>query len=247
VIQDIRNILKRRAPQIEILVVPALMQGADTAAQVIRGIELSNRFALGEVIVLARGGGSIEDLWGFNHENLARAIDQSGIPIISAIGHETDFTISDFVADLRAPTPSAAAEILSSHWVESQARFLDSSVRLKEVIVRDLRGRTTLLSHIAARLINPKDRLREQAQRVDELVLRLERTSQIVLNNKQNNLNQLAGKLDALSPLRVLKRGYTLVRDPAQGNLVVGSSKKIRSGQELEITFYDGQRSVRAL
>lgn len=245
-IQDMLNILKRRAPQIQVLVIPALMQGEEAPRQVIRGLELANRHRLGDVIVLARGGGSVEDLWGFNNEDLARAIRSSQLPVISAIGHEIDFTISDFVADLRAPTPSAAAEILSGHWVEAISRFREASQRLQGIMRRDLAARKNLLSHIAARVVSPRDRLREQAQRVDELQLRLERSFQAQLERKRNLLNQLAGKLDALSPLRVLKRGYTLVRDSSDG-AVLKSAEEIRSGQELKITFYDGQRIARAI
>ncbi|MEO5968888.1 MAG: exodeoxyribonuclease VII large subunit [Bdellovibrionia bacterium] len=245
-IQDMLNILKRRAPQIQVLVIPALMQGEEAPRQVIRGLELANRHGLGDVIVLARGGGSIEDLWGFNSEDLARAIRNSQLPVISAVGHEIDFTISDFVADLRAPTPSAAAEILSGHWVEAISRFKDASIRLKGIMQRDLATRKTLLAHIAARVVSPKDRLREQAQKVDELQLRLERSFNAHLERKKNQLEQLAGKLDVLSPLRVLKRGYTLVRDPLNG-AVLKSAEEIHSGQELKITFYDGQRTARAI
>lgn len=245
-IQDMLNILKRRAPQIQVLVIPALMQGENAPFQVIRGLELANRYCLGDVVVLARGGGSIEDLWAFNNEGLAKAIRSSQLPVISAIGHEIDFTISDFVADLRAPTPSAAAEILSGHWVESISRMRDASLRLKGIMQRNLAARKTLLAHIAARVVSPRDRLREQAQKVDELQLRLERSFNAQLNGKKNHLDQLAGKLDALSPLRVLKRGYTLVRDPSNG-VVLKSAQEIHSGQELKITFYDGQRTARAI
>jgi exodeoxyribonuclease VII large subunit len=245
-IQDMLNILKRRAPQIQVLVIPALMQGEEAPRQVIRGLELANRYCLGDVVVLARGGGSIEDLWGFNNEDLARAIRNSQLPVISAIGHEIDFTISDFVSDLRAPTPSAAAEILSGHWVEAISRFRDASLRLKGIMQRDLATRKTLLAHVAARVVSPKDRLREQAQKVDELQLRLERSLNAHLERKKNQIEQLAGKLDALSPLRVLKRGYTLVRDPSNGS-VLKSAEEIHPGQELKITFYDGQRTARAI
>jgi exodeoxyribonuclease VII large subunit len=245
-IQDMLNILKRRAPQISILVIPALMQGDEAPKQVIRGIETANRYGLGELIVLARGGGSIEDLWGFNDENLARAIRVSKLPVVSAIGHEIDFTISDFVSDLRAPTPSAAAEILSGHWVDSLTRFREISQRLNGLMLKDLASRKTLLSHIAARVVSPRDRLREQAQRVDELQLRLEKSLQVQLERKKNQLIQLGGKLDTLSPLRVLKRGYTLVRDSSNG-AVIKSSEEIQSGQELKITFHDGQKTARAI
>ncbi len=246
-IQDMLNILRRRAPHVRVTVIPAVVQGDDAPAQVIRGIELANRHRLGDVLVLARGGGSIEDLWCFNHEGLAREIRKSTIPVVSAIGHEIDFTISDFVSDLRAPTPSAAAEIVTGNWVDAVHRIQDSKVRLRNVILRDLQSRKILLTHIAARVVSPKDRLREQIQKVDELSMRLDRVLRVRLDKKRSILEQSMVKLDALSPLRVLERGYTLVRDPQADWTVVKSAEQVRSGQELQIKFYDGQRGVRAI
>ena len=246
-IQEMLNILKRRAPQIRVTVIPALVQGTDAAPQIIRGIELANRHKLGDVIVLARGGGSIEDLWSFNDEALARAIRGSQLPVVSAVGHEIDFTIADFVADLRAPTPSAAAEIVSGSWVDVLDRVRESSTRLRSLMVRDLTQRKQLLSHLVARVVSPKDRLREQAQRTDELALRLERAVQFRLERRRSALQQVIGKLDALSPLRVLERGYTLVRAPGNEGQVIKSVHQISSGEEFEITFYDGQKAVRAI
>lgn len=246
-IQDMLNILKRRAPQIRVTLIPALVQGDDAPAQIIRGLEFAQKHRLGDLIVLARGGGSIEDLWCFNHEELARAIRRSTLPVISAVGHEIDFTISDFVADLRAPTPSAAAEILSGAWVESFQKVRDSAIRLKNFMLKDLANRKNLLTHVAARVVSPRDRLREQAQKVDELGMRMERAIRIRMDRKKAILEQGMGKLDALSPLRVLERGYTLVRDSGTNGVVVRSAEQVRSGQELQITFYDGQKAVRAL
>jgi exodeoxyribonuclease VII large subunit len=246
-IQDMLNILKRRAPQMRVVVIPAIVQGEDAPSQIIRGLELANQHRLGDLVVLARGGGSIEDLWCFNDENLARAIRRSALPVISAVGHEIDFTISDFASDLRAPTPSAAAEIVSGNWVDAGLRLRDLATRLRSVISRDLLTRKTLFSHLSARVVSPKDRLREQAQKTDELAHRLERAIQVRIERKRSGLAQWIGKLDALSPLRVLERGYALVRDPAENRVVVKSALQVRSNQELEITFYDGQRTVRAI
>lgn len=246
-IQDMLNILRRRAPQIRVTVIPAIVQGDEAPAQIIRGLEFANQHRLGDLVVLARGGGSIEDLWCFNDENLARAIRKSRLPVISAVGHEIDFTISDFASDLRAPTPSAAAEIVSGNWVDAGLRLKDLALRLKSVMARDLTTRKSLLTHLSARVVSPKDKLREQAQKTDELAHRLERAIQVRIERKQSALAQWIGKLDALSPLRVLERGYTLVRDPAENRVVVKSALQVRSDQELEITFYDGKRTVRAI
>jgi exodeoxyribonuclease VII large subunit len=246
-IQDMLNILARRAPHIRVTVIPAVVQGDSAPAQIIRGLEQANRYNLGDIVVLARGGGSIEDLWCFNDESLARAIAASRLPVVSAVGHEIDFTISDFVSDLRAPTPSAAAEIVSGYWVDAISQIRDARQRLRAAIARDLTSRRTLLSHVAARVLSPKDRLREQSQRCDELFLRLERAFHVRMEKRHSLLGQLTGKLDALSPLRVLERGYSIVRDPVAGDIVIKSAGQIQAGQELQITFYDGQKAVRAI
>jgi exodeoxyribonuclease VII large subunit len=246
-IRDMLNILARRAPHVRVTIIPAVVQGDEAPRQIIRGLELANRHQLGDLVVLARGGGSIEDLWCFNDEELARAIARSKLPVVSAVGHEIDFTISDFVADLRAPTPSAAAELVTGFWVDATRRLKDCQERLRGAVVRDLSTRKTLLTHIAARIVSPRDKLREQAQRCDELSLRLERGIRVRLDRRRAGLEQLAAKLDALSPLRVLERGYSIVRDPAADDRVIRSAGQVRKGQELKITFYDGQRSVQAL
>ena len=240
-IRDMLTILKRRAPQIEVLIVPALVQGEEASRQLIRGLETVNRHQLGEVVVLARGGGSIEDLWCFNDEALARAIAASRLPVINAVGHEIDFTIADFVADRRAPTPSAAAEILSQGWLESRESLRSAFERLLLWMKRDLQGRRRLLEHVAARLVSPRDRLREQAQRCDELRARLDRAMAVRLQQKRSQLEILSGRLDALSPLRVLKRGYSLA--VRQGK-VVKSVTDVRVDDTLDIRLSDG--TVRA-
>lgn len=247
-IRDMLNILARRAPHVRVTIIPALVQGDQAPAQIIRGLEVANRNKLGDVVVLARGGGSIEDMWCFNDENLARAIARSQIPVVSAVGHEIDFTISDFVSDLRAPTPSAAAELVSGYWVDAARRIREASERMRMAVARDLTTRKNLLSHIAARLISPRDRLRGQAQRCDELSMRLERAMKVRLERRRSALEQLMGKLDALSPLRVLERGFSITRTPKDdGEKVIRSAAQVQSGQNLTITFYDGTRSVQAL
>jgi exodeoxyribonuclease VII large subunit len=244
-IQDMLNILGRRAPHVRVTIIPAVVQGDEAPRQIIRGLEIANRLNLGDIVVLARGGGSIEDMWCFNDENLARAIAASRLPVVSAVGHEIDFTISDFVADLRAPTPSAAAELVTGHWVDAIGKVRESKIRLVQGIHRDLATRKTLLSHITARVVSPRDRLREQAQRCDELSLRLERAFKVRLERRRATLEQLMGKLDALSPLKVLVRGYSIAQD--LDGTVIRSAKKIKSGQDLQIKFADGEKKVRAL
>ena len=244
-IRDMLNIMARRAPQVEILIIPAVVQGDSAPREIIRGLELANRNNLGEIVVLARGGGSIEDLWCFNDESLARAIAASRLPVVSAVGHEIDFTISDFVADLRAPTPSAAAELITGHWMDTIRRVREASERLFSSMRRDLGNRKNILTHLGARLVNPRDRLREQAQRCDDLALRLERAVRMRVERRRAGLDQWIGKLDALSPLKVLVRGYTIIRE--KDGPVIKSRAQVQSGQKLQITFHDGERDVQAL
>jgi exodeoxyribonuclease VII large subunit len=246
-IRDMIHVMARRAPHVRVTIVPAIVQGDDAPRQIIRALELANRLALGEVIVLARGGGSIEDLWCFNDEGLARAIVASRLPVVSAVGHEIDFTISDFVADLRAATPSAAAEVVTGHWVDAVRRLKEARERMRAAVVRELSTRRTLLAHVAARLVSPKDRLREQMQRCDELFSRLERAIKVALERRRARLEQTMGKLDALSPLRVLERGYAIVREADDPSRVIKSAGQVRPGQELRINFHDGEKAVQAL
>jgi exodeoxyribonuclease VII large subunit len=241
------NVFSRRASHLELLVIPALVQGNDAAPQLIRALQWANEFNLGEVVVLARGGGSIEDLWCFNDERLARAIAASRLPVLSAVGHEIDFTISDFVADLRAPTPSAAAEILSGYWTDSARQVREASARLEHSIRRDFGTRRTLLEHVAARLVSPRDRLREQAQRCDELDLRMARAIELRLERVRTQLERLATELHALSPLRVLERGYTILKGAAPGGAVLRSAREVQPDQELQVIFHDGSKRVRAI
>jgi len=243
-LRDVLTVLRRRAPHVEVLLVPALVQGEDAPAKLIQALRVANHYRLGEAILLTRGGGSIEDLWCFNHEELARAIAASELPVISAVGHEIDFTISDFVADLRAPTPSAGAEILTQFWVELRERTRQLQERLAMSIKRDLQYRRRTLEMLTAKLKSPKDRLREQIQRVDELSMNLERIARLTIERKQAGLERLATKLQALSPLNVLSRGYALVQ--ADGGQVVRAAKDVRSGQGLSLRFSDGEVKVKA-
>jgi len=245
-LRDVLTVLRRRAPFVEVVLVPALVQGEDAPRKLIQAIRVANHHRLGEVILLTRGGGSIEDLWSFNHEELARTIAGSAIPVISAVGHEVDFTISDFVSDLRAPTPSAGAEILTQHWVELRERTRQLQERLLMSLKRDLVLKKRTLEALSARLKSPKDRLREQIQRLDEIELGLRRAIQLLVERKKMALERLAGKLHALSPLQVLSRGYALVqRKEGDGaGAVVRSSASLKKGDSLVLRFSDGSVGV---
>ncbi len=246
-IRDMLTILNRRAPQMAVTIIPAVVQGEQAPAQLVRGLEIANRHSLGEVVVLARGGGSIEDLWCFNDEGLARAIAASRLPVVSAVGHEIDFSISDFVADVRAPTPSAAAEILSGAWVDVRLRLQESKRSIWLSMKREIDQRKKLLEQVGARVVSPRERIREQAQKVDDLALRLERAMATRTERGRLRLGQLAGKLEALSPLRVLERGYALAVDDSDPAAVVRSAAQVGKGRRLRVRFHDGEVRVEAL
>jgi len=245
VIRDMLNILKRRAPHLEVLVIPAVVQGEDAPKQLIRGLEAANKYGLAEIVVLARGGGSIEDLWCFNDETLARAIAASALPVISAVGHEVDFTISDFVSDLRAPTPSAAAEIVSGSWVDVARQIQVSGDRMRSMLLRDMQGKRSLLSHLAARVVSPLDRLREKMQRIDDWSLRMERALHQAVERRKLAFGQVTGKLEALSPLKVLDRGYSIVR--TETGKVLRNKSDTKPGDEFSVVFSDGESKARFL
>ncbi len=242
-LRDILTVLKRRAPFVEVVIVPSLVQGDESPAKLIQALKVANHYQLGEVILLSRGGGSIEDLWAFNNEELARAISQSSIPVISAVGHEIDFTIADFVSDLRAPTPSAGAEIITQYWVELRERSQQLQMRLGQSLRREILIKRRTLEALAAKLKNPKDQLREKAQKIDELSMRLDRLMMNILERKKMGLERVATQLNALSPLAVLSRGYALVQDEQQK--LIRSSKQVKSQQMLRLRFADGEVKVK--
>lgn len=199
-IRDVLSVLNRRFPAIPVTVVPVAVQGKEAAPQIVRALELANQAGLFDVIVLARGGGSLEDLWPFNEESVARAIFASELPVVSAVGHEVDFTIADFVADLRAPTPSAAAELLAPNaedWLETFAGY---EILLQEAMERKLRTLTQQLSWLRSRLRHPGERLQQQAQRLDGLELRLVRAVDHQLLRLHTRLNTLILRQKPLQP-----------------------------------------------
>jgi exodeoxyribonuclease VII large subunit len=242
-LRDILTVLRRRAPFVEVIIVPALVQGDDAPPKLIQALKVANHYRLGDVILLSRGGGSIEDLWAFNHEELARTIAGSAIPVISAVGHEIDFTIADFVADLRAPTPSAGAEIITQHWVELRERSRQLDSRLLQSMRREIQMKRRTLEAIAAKLRNPRDQLREKSQKLDDLSMRMERLIAHLLDRKKMTLDRLVGQLHALSPLAVLSRGYALVQTE-EGKLI-RSANQVKSKQAIGLRFADGEVKVR--
>lgn len=203
VIRDIISVFRRRAPQVALTLIPTAVQGREATAQIVRALQLADRAGF-DAIILARGGGSLEDLWCFNEEAVARAVADCVTPVVSAVGHETDVSISDFVADVRAPTPSAAAELLAPD-SSDLLRRLDSLSRRLALSLRTRLSREQLrLDGVARRLRHPGERLRQQAQRLDDLDMRLRRAFAQQSTSRQERLARLEGRLHAQHPGRAL-------------------------------------------
>lgn len=219
-VRDILIVLRRRAPSIPVIIYPSLVQGDQAAKQLVEAIKIANQRQECDVLILARGGGSLEDLWPFNDEALARTIFASKIPIVSGVGHEVDFTIADFVADLRAPTPSAAAEHVSPNQLEIVTQLNRLYAQLYKSIQYCLTHYKNQLHHLQKRLRHPGQRLRESAQHLDQLEQRLWQAIQTQLKTSQHKLLQLSRTLDALSPLQTLQRGYSILQLKETGKII---------------------------
>lgn len=284
-IKDILTVLKRRAPQLEVIIYPAMVQGKEAHLHLINQIELANARDEVDVLILGRGGGSLEDLWCFNHEQLARAIFESELPIVSAVGHEIDTTISDYVADVRAATPSAAAELVSPNTQELHNKVTQLVNRLSNAFkhgIADKRALATQLQH-RLNLCHPRNQLSQKSQRLDELSIALQQAMRNRLYQQERTLNNLtprlmrqspdkkltsashqlsqlqarlhqaiqhqlqqannslalqASRLDSVSPLNVLARGYSITK--TQQGKVVKSVGQIKTGDVLVTELVDG-------
>ena len=240
-VQDIKNVISRRYPCCEMIVVPVQVQGENSAKQIVDAINKVNLLNCADVIILARGGGSIEDLWSFNEEAVARAIFQSGIPIISGVGHETDFTICDFVSDLRAPTPSAAAELATPDIATLYNDCEYFSGRLSFLMQEKIFGLEMRLQELSDKLdaASPKayiEKAKDKLGQIEKTILNLMNTR---LRESGQKLVLYSSKLDALSPLKTLMRGYSLVFD--ENNKHLDSVNKINVKDNLEIQMKDGR------
>ncbi len=284
-IKDILTVLKRRAPQLEVIIYPAMVQGKEAHVHLINQIQLANARNEVDVLIVGRGGGSLEDLWCFNHEQLARAIYQSELPIVSAVGHEIDTTISDYVADVRAATPSAAAELVSPNTQELHGKVIELINRLNNAFKHDMADKRALATELQHRLnlCHPRNQLNQKTQRLDELTIalqqgmrnrlyqqertlnnltprlmrqspdkklsqashqlmqiqtRLEQAMQHKLQHAQNSLALQASRLDSVSPLNVLARGYSITK--TQQGKVIKSVDHIKTGDVLITELADG-------
>ena len=238
-VQDIRNISLRRDPYLQIILYPALVQGEGAADSIVRGIHMLDQADV-DVIIVGRGGGSIEDLWAFNEEKVARAIFECRTPIISAVGHETDFTIADFVADLRAPTPSAAAELAVADFRQILQNIAGLRDRMQRAMQRRTElGRAQLLQYQTRfQYLNPEVKLRDNRQRLADLDELLRRAMKNRIAEERHTLGIYLERYRGLSPLYKLNQGYSFVSDRA-GNGII-STEQVHSGDLLEISVTDG-------
>lgn len=236
-VHDIMKILRRRCPLIPIIIYPTLVQGEAAAANIADMIKLANIRKECDVLIVGRGGGSLEDLWAFNEEIVARAIFTSKLPIISGIGHEVDITIADFVADYRAPTPSAAAELVSPNLPEWYGFLLNFNQRLRRALNQTLQQKQQTLIWLNKRLRHPRQKLQEQAQRLDYLWQMLIKTQQHLLNVKQQQLLNFSRALNSMSPLATLDRGYSILQ---KEDIVITNIKQVKQNDKLTAQLSNG-------
>ena len=238
-IQDIRNIASRRNPYVQLILYPALVQGEGAAESIVNGIHALDLLGV-DVMIVGRGGGSIEDLWAFNEEIVARAIFECETPVISAVGHETDTTIADYVADLRAPTPSAAAE-LAVYDVERLMQDIASCENRLNRLMKNqaVFSKNRLLSYAARlKVLSPEYQLNSKKQYAAELEDRLGRTMRDVLNQKRHRMELLARDMDGLSPLKKLSQGFSFVSDMEGKNL--SGVDQVETGDHIKIQMTNG-------
>jgi len=237
-VRDVIHVLGRRAPYAKILLYPCLVQGEGASREISEAISYFNREKCCDVLIVGRGGGSIEDLWAFNEEDVARAIFISDIPIISAVGHETDFTIADFVADMRAPTPSAAAEIAAADIGDTLRQLSASQNRMTSCVQSLIRIHRTSIARF--RLRNPKDRIDNMRVYLDGQIREVDHAWRVKNREDKNKLALLSSKLQTLDPTNVLARGYCMATD-SEG-AVINSAKKMSIGDKIKLTFGDGKK-----
>lgn len=247
VIRDIINVLRRRFPGFKLQLIPVAVQGDQAAAQIAQAIKVFNLLGRADVLIVGRGGGSMEDLWAFNEEIVARAVYESKIPVISAVGHETDYTICDFAADMRAPTPSAAAELaipVKNEMLMSISAFQE---RMKKSLLRRLEYQKIRLTGLTERPVikNPVENINRRRQNLDWLQERLNNAQSSYLKQAAGELGILMTKLDALSPLKVMTRGYAVVTDSS--NKTIQSTAFIHVNDEIDVALQDGTLNCRVI
>ena len=240
-VRDMINVTGRRWPAAKILLYPSLVQGSEAPESLCRGLEYFNADKSCDVIIIGRGGGSIEDLWAFNDERVVRAIAASEIPVISAVGHETDFTLSDFVADKRAPTPSAAAEIAVPDRVELKMRFDDVFARTENAFLRYTALKRSSLDALSKQieLCSPSAKLETERKMLLHKSQVLDRTINELCRRQKDRLRAVVGRIDAINPLAVLSRGYSVSKK--EDGRVVSRASSLCSGENISICYSDGE------
>lgn len=242
-VHDIIRVLRKRWPVAKVLLLPVRVQGVEAPPEIVGAIRYANRHRLADLIITGRGGGSIEDLWAFNDERVARAIYESELPVISAVGHEPDVTIADFVADLRAATPSNAAELAVPDMSELREALSAARARLDQAVNRRLSERRKGLEELASRRVmqSPTGFIDQRRLELDSIRLRLDAAATARLGRERQEFSRLAAKLDALSPLKVLGRGYSIALDA--GGRAVKDAGRLSPGERLELRFSKGSAS----
>jgi len=239
-IRDMLHILGRRFANLHILIYPVRVQGVEAPPEIVQGIRDMNTIPDLDAIIVGRGGGSIEDLWAFNDEGVARAIYNTRVPVISAVGHETDFTIADFVADLRAPTPSAAAELVVQNKVDLEERLETLYRRLCHIVKGELNLLHSHIRNLEGRLKTPKDRVNQLLQRLDDMTLRLNLSMRQKLEFTKRKLEREASLLGSLSPLAILNRGYSITTSLETG-MVIKEIGAVKPGDRVGVRVTDGE------
>ena len=245
-VQDIRNILSRRYPCADIVMCPVLVQGENAPSQLVGAVKKLDEYNACDVIIIGRGGGSIEDLWAFNSEELAYAIYNCKIPVISAVGHETDFTICDFVSDLRAPTPSAGAELAVPDkdelvsFYNSQLQYLSSLVDVK------VKNQSNMITdfHRRLSLVSPQNRIEKYEQQLEMLKTKTESFVNDKISKADSSIKATAAKLESINPIAVLSRGYAIAEKDGQ---VISSKNQLSENDEFSIEFSDGKITAKAI
>lgn len=238
-LHDVLTTLRRRMPSIPVVIYPTPVQGKGAAGQIAKAIDTAHERNECDVLIICRGGGSMEDLWQFNEELVARAIANCRIPTISGVGHETDFTICDFVADTRAATPTAAAELASPSRESLFNKLTQLGFQLNKTSQDNLRQRAQMLDYLARRLVSPGQQIAQQKQQLAQLAHRLGLNIKQQLQRQQNNLNQIEQNLHHLNPQSVLSRGYAFAQ--TKDGKIINSSVQIKAGETISLTFGMGE------
>ena len=238
-LHDVLTTLRRRMPSIPVVIYPTPVQGKGAAGQIAKAIDTAHERNECDVLIICRGGGSMEDLWQFNEELVARAIANCRIPTISGVGHETDFTICDFVADTRAATPTAAAELASPSRESLFNKLTQLGFQLNKTSQDTLRQRSQMLDYLARRVVSPGQQIAQQKQQLAQLAHRLGLNIKQQLQRQQNNLNQIEQNLHHLNPQGVLSRGYAFAQ--TKDGKIINSSVQIKAGETISLTFGMGE------